>query len=1250
MISGICSLFNARPVYHGDTKTIDIVSIYNSTGWMEILLGKNMDKIQRQANSNNIITRLYVEGEYGDNGYVGIDNENPTGLPFILNFDYYKERGAFTDYHQSIVDQYLIDYKAAIDLVSQSTASILEKHGELNDLIGSYGYAYYPVLSGVIDDQDVILGNSISPEESEMNDGDIVAVISNDGSYVYESYPSMNISSETIAVIKFVPTITGLLAAYEDAEEASAGNTETYLEKLNSYLIRDGYNAMTVDDLKEAYGTNDLSIVKNKSFDISRVTDERCLMGTTLDYSVSIGEEEKKEADIAEKKRVAILNVVALIIDINSLTGAITNATSDQVEIEESFNIKMGSMLRDGYWSDNNYTVGQESSLYNDALAISKKMAFPIATYNVGVQNLSRISKYKDEEFDIAQTVRMYDPIMKINDYGLVSRMTDHADSPLSDTLEITNDVLNVGNKTFASILERVTEMAEKVRQGKEIYERAAAISKDGTINSTLLEGAIDVLRTRLLSSASNWYTDDNGNIIMESLDGTSAMMLSGNGFMCANTKTSTGAWNWRTFGTGNGFTADMIITGYLNAERIEAGSIGVNLLAPNIGTDIDIRDNQAVADISTRIELAEGQISLIVEGDETSTGIALTEDMIAAVANAIEIDANDRFSVAVGELDSISSIASTADKIHLLIESKEGTSSFELTPEAVDVISKSITLTADQIALIAKLIDLNSNESVRLMVSKKNATFYRNERPIEYASGDTWISPANGKAHIAVGMTGINAPYIAIDDELNLMYYFDENANTYSLAMDGEGNLMVSYGEDVVVEDEAMLAEISGDGELVAITGWVSLKLSELRTSYIDIGENYITLSSGSNITINAGANLDVDAGAAHFRTNEYTLSILTDEEGSEDTVMDFDADGRTLRVSEIEAGNIRPFVFGITEVTSAEIGGLDGLRGMLESAQYEHVIYTQSTDDLSAETVTFAGISSLRVDIVGNAEQPVRMPPVAFTGIVGNININNVSWSTTDTAVNADSGSVVFEDCYIDAGTGLSASRHARMIWIGSDDEAVIEAGVCTQFAYATEGAEIRMYGLIPSGTRSATRGGSTIETNIRISTGGTSANEYVTKTLAASVGYYGTKNGWNADQLYQGYSDGKGVIYGCISFDELPPVGTHIQSALLGLHRYKNAGKGSAVHVSVYGSATDFGNHPTLGNEPYISRENAAAPGATISLDVTGAINEMVNNNIKQLVFYTNETNAMSGKVYSSQYALFDKCALKITYQGG
>lgn len=43
---------------------------------------------------------------------------------------------------------------------------------------------------------------------------------------------------------------------------------------------------------------------------------------------------------------------------------------AEQKSIEADFAIAMGDMLRDGYWTNDNYIVGQEQYLYNDALDV----------------------------------------------------------------------------------------------------------------------------------------------------------------------------------------------------------------------------------------------------------------------------------------------------------------------------------------------------------------------------------------------------------------------------------------------------------------------------------------------------------------------------------------------------------------------------------------------------------------------------------------------------------------------------------------------------------------------------------------------------------------------------------------------------------------------------------------------------------------------------------------------------------------
>jgi len=89
LISKICDLFEAKPVYHGEGRTVDIVpinpfskpdddsmpDISKADGVVELHYGKNVKSNARKLNTENLITKLYAYGSYGDDvsGYCGID-------------------------------------------------------------------------------------------------------------------------------------------------------------------------------------------------------------------------------------------------------------------------------------------------------------------------------------------------------------------------------------------------------------------------------------------------------------------------------------------------------------------------------------------------------------------------------------------------------------------------------------------------------------------------------------------------------------------------------------------------------------------------------------------------------------------------------------------------------------------------------------------------------------------------------------------------------------------------------------------------------------------------------------------------------------------------------------------------------------------------------------------------------------------------------------------------------------------------
>lgn len=168
----------------------------------------------------------------------------------------------------------------------------------------------------------------------------------------------------------------------------------------------------------------------------------------------------------------------------------------------------------DGYYSNSNYAVGQEEFLYKDAADRMAVVSRPEVQYSVTALNLSHITGYEQEVFSLNQTLRLWDEEMSVNDFVYITKLVEHPATPEKDTITISNDVMDIGGKTLESILSRINEIAALIEQKNALYERARAIGADGSIPMKRLEGTIDVMKTRLASAVSNWYTDENGNLV----------------------------------------------------------------------------------------------------------------------------------------------------------------------------------------------------------------------------------------------------------------------------------------------------------------------------------------------------------------------------------------------------------------------------------------------------------------------------------------------------------------------------------------------------------------------------------------------------------------------------------------------------------------------------------------------------------------------------------------------------------------
>ena len=183
-----------------------------------------------------------------------------------------------------------------------------------------------------------------------------------DGRYEYIEY-QIGAPLQCVYAIKFVPAITGSLAALEDIIKASEKSKETYLEKLNKFLRKNNADEIAIEDLYTIYGTDDLNIVGNEDFDLSGIEEEIHKNKTVLEYVSSIGKSINSIEDNEKLKNDSMLNAIQLMKDIDALNITIAQNQDLLDTINDDFAIAMGTMLRDGYYSDTNYVPGQEQSL-----------------------------------------------------------------------------------------------------------------------------------------------------------------------------------------------------------------------------------------------------------------------------------------------------------------------------------------------------------------------------------------------------------------------------------------------------------------------------------------------------------------------------------------------------------------------------------------------------------------------------------------------------------------------------------------------------------------------------------------------------------------------------------------------------------------------------------------------------------------------------------------------------------------------
>ena len=434
--------------------------------------------------------------------------------------------------------------------------------------------------------------------------------------------------------------------------------------------------------------------------------------------------------------------------------------------------------------------------------------------------------------------------------------------------------------------------------------------------------------------------------------------------------------------------------------------------------------------------------------------------------------------------------------------------------------------------------------------------------------------------------------------------------------------------------------------------------------SSYIEIRDDHVDIGTGGRLKVTSG---DVD-----ITTSKFAISI-TDEAGGEDELLTIDATG--VRAANLSAPNVAmrydgPGTIvvnsGATNV-QVESGGyarsiqevFDRINDRFLPYTINVVVQTDTYENLSLHGV-FGGSAALLID--GGSHRVYGAFSMECCQ-VSRINVENlgVYCGSARNAVEIwNCGWVRFAGCAVEGyGNALSAfyiDRGSTAMLYNSEMyhcSRGIYAGWGTNVDFHTlkgecSGLYLEAYGTRITGNESRPSGGwsgfNIISnfadmTTIPIDTG----NGVVAPTTGSAsfaptaTGTY-TTYWWNIDSdIRQGYTKSNGRIKGGI-FYAISGVSGTVKSAILKLTRLKNYGKGAPVQVKVYGTtAAGKSGNPALSTEGYVLGTIDNGQTAEFALPENLAAG-LGNGTYKGIVLYADDTTALHGKTYSTNFARF------------
>lgn len=212
-----------------------------------------------------------------------------------------------------------------------------------------------------------------------------------------------------------------------------------------------------------------------------------------------------------------------------------------------------------------NFDIDDPDELYTKALEYLTKAEIPAVSYEVDVIELKKLAEYGElEEFTLGDEAMVVDEVLGIN---VQARILDYTYYPKED--DKSKVVLANFRPGIENTLSELRSLKNQITTG------------DGSIkvSTSWFEGTINALQNQLKASGSYAtkeavMAEGKGIIFENTAIGTNdyGALFIGPGVLAISNEKIGSEWNWRAFGTGDGFTGDEIVSGTVKSQFVQIG------------------------------------------------------------------------------------------------------------------------------------------------------------------------------------------------------------------------------------------------------------------------------------------------------------------------------------------------------------------------------------------------------------------------------------------------------------------------------------------------------------------------------------------------------------------------------------------------------------------------------------------------------------------------------------------------------